>query len=114
MVGGLPSYLPTTRWQLDFYELFRLPLGKFRTRGYTHDLANPGALRQAMQSIAGSGECFPKAEIRFVFLTIPCLHLAGLLGGLHRASPIHYPGSCFTLHSLVQRYALRCVSRLDG
>jgi hypothetical protein len=51
------------------------------------------------------GEDFPKVFRSFVLLIMRFLSQAGRLDGLHRASPVPFRGSYFTLSCIRQRYA---------
>jgi hypothetical protein len=54
-----------------------------------------------------AGGVFPVGFSLLRLLAMHFLSQAGHLGGLHRASPVPFRGSYFTLHSIVQRYAPR-------
>jgi hypothetical protein len=54
-----------------------------------------------------AGVRFPVGLSSLRLLAVCFLSQARLLGGLHRASPVPFRGSYFTLHSLMQRYAPR-------
>jgi hypothetical protein len=58
-------------------------------------IRRPSDYGHMMQVVAG--DIFPVGLIRFFSITMSSLHQARLLGGLHRASPVPFRGSYFTV-----------------
>jgi hypothetical protein len=86
--GGRLTKLPThNRVTTHYYEPSRLPWGKSEPVGTCTTPTILVHYARLCRILLGRGSVSRRLKPALLFLTIPCLHLAGLLGGLHRVSP---------------------------